>query len=341
MLDFVDIQYAQHLAGRLDRYRIKNTNPYKINFRCPLCGDSKKNRAKARGWLLEKDNKLFYFCHNCGASHAFPNFLKAIDPMAYNDYVAEKYIGKANNTPETATSTLEGTKFAQPKFDHGDPLKKLKKISQLGHSHPVKKYIDIRQIPSKHHYRIYFAPKFKEWINGIVPNKFENIKFDEARIVIPFLDKDRKCFGVSARSMDPDAFLRYITIMFDEVPKLYGLDKVNFNEKYYVVEGAIDSMFLSNAIAMDGADGNTSSLKRAENAVFVFDAEPRNREIHKRMEKIIDAGHSIIIWPQDIPGKDINEMVLSGKISCVESLMRTVTYKGLDAKMKFQQWRRT
>jgi len=341
MLDFVDIQYAQHLAGRLDRYRIKNTNPYKINFRCPLCGDSKKNRAKARGWLLEKDNKLFYFCHNCGASHAFPNFLKAIDPMAYNDYVAEKYIGKANNTPETATSTLEGTKFAQPKFDHGDPLKKLKKISQLGHSHPVKKYIDIRQIPSKHHYRIYFAPKFKEWINGIVPNKFENVKFDEARIVIPFLDKDRKCFGVSARSMDPDAFLRYITIMFDEVPKLYGLDKVNFNEKYYVVEGAIDSMFLSNAIAMDGADGNTSSLKRAENAVFVFDAEPRNREIHKRMEKIIDAGHSIIIWPQDIPGKDINEMVLSGKISCVESLMRTVTYKGLDAKMKFQQWRRT
>jgi hypothetical protein len=141
--------------------------------------------------------------------------------------------------------------------------------------------------------------------------------------------------------MDPDAFLRYITIMFDEVPKLYGLDKVNFNEKYYVVEGAIDSMFLSNAIAMNGADGNTSSLKRAENAVFVFDAEPRNREIHKRMEKIIDAGHSIIIWPQDIPGKDINEMVLSGKISCVESLMRTVTYKGLDAKMKFQQWRRT
>ena len=341
MLDFVDIQYAQHLAGRLDRYRIKNTNPYKINFRCPLCGDSKKNRAKARGWLLEKDNKLFYFCHNCGASHAFPNFLKAIDPMAYNDYVAEKYIGKANNTPETATSTLEGTKFAQPKFDHGDPLKKLKKISQLGHSHPVKKYIDIRQIPSKHHYRIYFAPKFKEWINGIVPNKFENVKFDEARIVIPFLDKDRKCFGVSARSMDPDAFLRYITIMFDEVPKLYGLDKVNFNEKYYVVEGAIDSMFLSNAIAMNGADGNTSSLKRAENAVFVFDAEPRNREIHKRMEKIIDAGHSIIIWPQDIPGKDINEMVLSGKISCVESLMRTVTYKVLDAKMKFQQWRRT
>lgn len=341
MLDFADIQYAQHLAGRLDRYRIKNTNPYRINFRCPLCGDSKTNKSKARGWLLERENKLFYYCHNCGASHIFGNFLKVVDPLAYNDYVAEKFIGKANNTISTETSTLESTKFTEPQFSRSDPLKKLKKISQLEHSHPVKKYIDIRQIPSRHHYRLYFAPKFKEWINGIIPNKFENVKKDEARLVIPFLDKDGKCFGVSARSMDPNAFLRYITIMFEEVPKLYGLDKVNFNEKYYVVEGALDSMFLSNAIAMNGADGNTNSLERVENAVFVFDAEPRNLEIHKRMERIIDNGHSIIIWPHDIPGKDINEMVLSGNISCVESLMRTITYKGLEAKLKFQQWRRT
>jgi hypothetical protein len=141
--------------------------------------------------------------------------------------------------------------------------------------------------------------------------------------------------------MDPDAFLRYITIMFEEVPKLYGLDKVNFNEKYYVVEGALDSMFLSNAIAMNGADGNTNSLERVDNAVFVFDAEPRNLEIHKRMERVIDAGHSIVIWPHNVPGKDINEMVLDGSISCVESLMRTITYKGLEAKLKFQQWKRT
>ena len=337
MLDFIDLQYAQHLAGRLDRYRITHRSPMKINFRCPICGDSKKSKTKARGWLLEKENSLFYFCHNCGASHSFSNFLKVVDPLAYNDYVAEKFIGKANNT---ITSTLEDTKFEQPNFSHGEPLKKLKKISQLEHSHPVKKYIDKRTIPTKHHYRLYFAPRFKEWINGIIPNKFENVKKDEPRLVIPFLDKDRKCFGVSARGFDPDG-LRYITIMFDEVPKIFGLDTVNFQEKYYVVEGALDSMFLSNAVAMAGADGNTNALDHVGNAVFVFDAEPRNKEIHKRMEKIIDAGHQIVIWPNDIEGKDINEMVLSGKISCVESLMRTITYKGLEAKLKFQQWRRT
>src|SRR5210317_1165112 len=97
MLDFVEIQYAQQLAGRLDRYKITNRSPMKINFRCPICGDSKKSKSKARGWLLEKDNSLFYYCHNCGASHSFSNFLKVVDPLAYNDYVAEKFIGKANN----------------------------------------------------------------------------------------------------------------------------------------------------------------------------------------------------------------------------------------------------
>tara|TARA_R110000868_G_scaffold82117_3_gene232027 strand:- start:547 stop:1572 length:1026 start_codon:yes stop_codon:yes gene_type:complete len=341
MIDFVDIQYAQHLSGRLDRFRITNRHPYKINFRCPICGDSQKNKSKARGWLLERDNNLFFYCHNCGESHNFGNFLKAVDPMAYNNYVADKFVGNANTTPKAAVSTLESTTFAQPKFATTSPLKKIKKISQLHHGHPAKKYIDIRQIPSKHQYRIYYTSTFKAWINTIVPNKFENIKKDEARIVIPFLDADGKCFGVSARSMDPEAYLRYITIMFDDVPKIFGLDKVVFSEKYYIVEGALDSMFLSNAVAMAGADGGTAALRCVENAVFVFDAEPRNREIHKRMEKIIDAGHSIVIWPHDIPGKDINEMVLSGKISCVESLMRTITYKGLDAKMKFQQWRRT
>ena len=340
MLDFVEIQYAQQLAGRLDRYKITNRSPMKINFRCPICGDSKKSKSKARGWLLEKDNSLFYYCHNCGASHSFSNFLRVVDPLAYNDYVAEKFIGKANNTISTETSTLEQTKFEQPNFSHRDVLKNLKKISQLDYNHPVKKYIDKRSIPSKHHYRLYFAPRFKEWINGIIPNKFENVKKDEPRLVIPFLDKDRKCFGVSARGFDPEG-LRYITIMFDDVPKIFGLDKVNFNEKYYVVEGALDSMFLSNAVAMAGADGNTNALKMVDNAVFVFDAEPRNREIHKRMERIIDAGHSIVIWPNDVPGKDINEMVLDGSISCVESLMRTITYKGLEAKLKFQQWKRT
>jgi hypothetical protein len=210
----------------------------------------------------------------------------------------------------------------------------------LNWNHPIKKYIEKRKIPANQHYRLYYTPKFKGWINSIVPNKFEKVGKDEPRLVIPFLDDKKRVFGVSARGFDPNG-IRYITIMFDDRPKIFGLDTVDFNRQYYVVEGAIDSFFVKNSVAMAGADGNTSALLRAsENAVFVFDAEPRNREIHKRMEKIIDAGYKICIWPSNVPGKDINEMYLNG-LTNVESVIRENVFKGLEAKLKFMEWRKT
>jgi hypothetical protein len=338
MAEFIDIQYAQMLSGRLEHFKIKHTNPYKINFRCPICGDSTKNRSKARGWLLERDNKFSYYCHNCGASQSFNFFLKTVDPLLFNDYITEKFVANTH-TKDTKEVNTEQFKSEAVVFN-ADPLKKIKKISQLEHDHPVKRYIVKRQIPPHQHYRLYFAPKFKAWINEIIPNKFdpEKIGKDEPRLVIPFIDENGKCFGVSARSFDPKTTLRYISILFDNRPKIFGLDKVNLNEPYYIVEGAIDSMFLSNAISMNGAEGNGNSAN--ENAIYVFDAEPRNKEIHARMEKVIKNGHKICIWPTDVPGKDINEMYLNG-LKDVEKIIENNTYSGLQAELKFMAWRKT
>lgn len=339
MIDFVDVQYAQSLAGRMERFKVTRTNPYRINFRCPLCGDSQKSRTKARGWLLEKDNNFYYYCHNCGASQSFSYFLKQVDPLAFKDYVSDKFINKTKK-PD-GESTLDKTTFEAPQFDNKTALKSIKKVSQLDWNHYAKVYIAKRLIPSAQHYRLYYAPKFKTWINSIIPDKFASVEKDEPRLVIPFFDENKKIFGVSARCFKPDSSLRYITIMFEDRPKIFGLDSVNFNQPYYVVEGAFDCMFLNNAVAMAGADGNTDSLKNvAENAIFVFDAEPRNKEIHKRMEKIINQGYKICIWPNNLPGKDINEMVLNGHNN-IEETIRNNVYKGLEAKMKFTFWKKT
>lgn len=336
MVDFVDIQYARHLAARLDNFRIRSTNPYKINFRCPLCGDSQKSRSKARGWLLERDNSFFYYCHNCGASQSFAFFLKNVDPLSYNNYIAEKFIKKDNQTKLVSVPQ----KFDIPKTHKNDPLKLIKKVSQLEWDHPIKKYIQKRQIPANQHYKLYYAGKFKTWINQIIPDKFSNPGKDEPRLVIPFLDKYKKVFGVSARGFDPNG-IRYITIMFEDRPKIFGLDTVDFNKQYYVVEGAIDSLFIQNAVAMAGADVNLNALENIqENAIFVFDAEPRNKEIHKRMEKVIDSGYKICIWPTNMPGKDINEMYLNG-LTNIANTIKQNTYKGLEAKLKFTEWRKT
>ena len=58
------------------------------------------------------------------------------------------------------------------------------------------------------------------------------------------------------------------------------------------------------------------------------------------MEKIIDRGYSICIWPNDLPGKDINEMVLNGHKN-IEETIRNNVYKGLEAKMKFTFWKKS
>jgi transcription elongation factor Elf1 len=336
MVDFVELKYATMLSNRLERFKIKNTNPYKINFRCHVCGDSQKSKIKARGWLLESNttHTFTYFCHNCGVSQSFTNFLKNLDNMLYNDYITEKYIDKRKS--EEKIVTKQENSFTTPKPVFGDPLQKIKKISQLSADHPVKQYIQKRQIPSAQHYRLYYAPKFMTWINSIIPNKFEKFEKDHPRLILPFIDEKGKCFGVSARGFDPNG-LRYISIMFEDKPKIFGLDKVNFNKKYYIVEGALDSLFLNNAIAMAGADGNTHFLPA--NGVFVFDNEPRNKEIHKRIEKLIRDGKSVCIWPSNIQQKDINDMILAG-LQNIEKIIDANTFTGLEAKLKLMSWRK-
>lgn len=337
MVDFVDLQYAMMLSNRLNLFKVKSTNPYKINFRCPVCGDSQKSKYKSRGWLLEDEkNALRYHCFNCGASLGFRGFLKTVDQMMYNEYVTDKF-KQDTISGQAVKPTIE---FKKPVFKDTGHLKKIKKISQLQHDHPVRQYIDKRQIPTDQHYRLYYAPKFKTWINSIIPNKFPENQKDEPRLILPFFDQKGNLFGVSARGFDPNG-LRYITIMFDETKdKIFGLDKVDFTKPYFVVEGAIDSLFLNNAIAMAGADGNIGGLTNIENATFVFDAEPRNTEIRKRMEKLIGQGRQVCIWPHNLPGKDINEMILNG-VSDIEKIIRENTYRGLEGQLRLSAWRKT
>ena len=342
-MNHIDLKYASFLAARVENFKIKSHTPYKANFRCPLCGDSQKSKQKARGWVLEKDNSALYYCHNCGASLSLRNFLKTIDMGLYNDYVVDIALEKGYRVKEEIKPLkgLETLVHKQPKFrKKGSPLLKIKKIGSLRVDHPARKYLESRKIPVNQHYRLYYASKFNAWTNSLIPDKLKE-EYDIPRLVIPFIDKHGEVFGYTGRAFDPNA-LRYVTIMLDEnMPKIFGLDKVDFSHKYYVVEGGLDSLFLNNAVAMAGADGNASGLDNTENAVFVFDNEPRNKEIVARMEKALDKGYKVCIWPSNIDDKDVNDMVLSDvKPVDVQMIIDMNTYSGLQGKLKLSEWRR-
>ncbi len=123
----------------------------------------------------------------------------------------------------------------------------------------------------------------------------------------------------------------------ESAPKIYGLDDINTGETVYVTEGPFDSTFIPNSIAMCGADGDVSKWG-ITNPVWIYDNEPRNRQIVERLAATIDRGDRVVIFPKNILEKDINDMYLSGQN--VQRVVESNIYQGLEAKLKLQDWKR-
>lgn len=336
---YIDTKYIGLITSRLDRLKRKG-NSY--NFRCPICGDSHTNRSKARGYIYQRGDEMLFYCHNCHASMRFGNFLKFLDPELHKEYVQERFVEKHNPIP---VPEHDITKIVKPRYLIDSPLKDLRKISQLDWDHPAKRYVQNRLIPTRQHAKLFYVPRFKKWVNKFIPDKFdlENSE-DEPRLIIPFIDETGYCYGVQGRSFKKDG-IRYITIIFDdERPKVFGLDTVDYDKPIYVTEGPIDSMFLPNAIAMAGSDSvnviDSMDIDKGK-ITFVYDNEPRNKEIVRIMEKVIDKGYNVCFWPEHIVQKDINDMILNGlKQEDVKLIIDNNTYKELQAKMKMVTWRK-
>ena len=322
-MDLVDSKYIGLVSSRLQKFKRVKDNLY--NFRCPICGDSQKNKNKTRGYIYQVKNNTNFKCHNCGASMSFNNFVKTIDPTLHKQYTLEKF--KEGHTGRNFVVEAPKLEFTKPVFKKSINLPKAS-------SDPVaKEYLVNRKIdPDK----FYFADKFMEWTNT-QKRTFDTITRDESRIVIPMYDSDKNLIGFQGRALGK-SFTKYITVMLDEeAPKVYGLDSIDKTSPVYITEGPFDSTFIRNSIAMCGADADISSWG-ISNPVWVYDNEPRNREIVERIRKTIDGGDSIVIWPTNIEQKDINDMVLAGHD--VMSMLELNTYSGLQAKIKFNNWKK-
>jgi len=322
-MDLIDSKYIGLVSSRLQKFKRVKADLY--NFRCPICGDSQRNKNKTRGYFYSVKNNTNFKCHNCGSSLSFNNFLKKIDSNLHSQYTIEKF-----------KEGFTGKNFVveEPKFEFSKPsFSKKLDLPKASTNELAKRYLEKRKLnPDK----FYFADKFQEWVNTQKPT-FSSIVKDESRIVIPLYTREGEVFGFQGRSLGPNN-VKYITVILDEsIPKLYGLNKVDTNKTVYIVEGPFDSEFVENGIAMCGADVDITSCN-FNDVVYVFDNEPRNREICNRMGKIIENGSKIIIWSRSILQKDINDMVIAGHN--VMDVLKSNTYSGLEAKVKFIEWKK-
>tara|TARA_E500000081_G_C6103286_1_gene338685 strand:+ start:260 stop:1069 length:810 start_codon:yes stop_codon:yes gene_type:complete len=262
------------------------------------------------------------------------NFIKFLDSKLYSEYLLERYKGSAPATPKP----LKQFDF-KPKFEQTNILEGLKKISELDLKHPARQYVEKRLIPPQYYDILYYCNKFHTYANKIKPDTFP-LQYDHPRLVIPFYDVSGNLFAFQGRAFGKEQ-PKYITIKLDEnKQKIYGLERINYQQEIFVVEGPIDSLFIDNSIAAAGAD--LKSLRTdINNVTYIFDNEPRNKEIVKRMYEAVERDYKIVIWPDTITQKDINEIIQSGVSKDeLQTIISTNTFSKLEALTRLNAYKR-
>jgi transcription elongation factor Elf1 len=338
----VDSKYVRLMSFRLRNFKQKND--YLWNFSCPICGDSKKNKTKARGYVYRKLNDLFYTCHNCGAGLSLGNFIKHVDESLYKEYSLERYTSGKTNNSKLANTILNITPTRFDKLEKAKTFEHAEWCDKLPEGHFCLDYLKHRKIDKSHYERLLFTQNYKQFVDALIPNHGKQL-LDDARLVIPFYDAYNELIAVSGRALvTSDKTLRYVTIRTKESTDklIFGMDRVNRSKDVYIVEGPLDSLFIDNCVA--SGDANLTLAAKSISVgkkILIFDNEPRNKEVMKLMQNAIKLDHFVVIWPDNLIGKDINEMIMNGKTKTeIQSIISSNSFKGLEAQAKFTFWKK-
>ena len=350
---YIDRKYLLLNSFKLERFAQKKDDLF--NFRCPYCGDSKKNKLKARGYIYRKNNDYFYTCHNCHTSTTFSKFLKYIDSQSYSQYILERYTNGENghSNYQKPSFDLSGPKASEIFSGEGNVLSDnqrqsrpnirdcsfegLVSINELEPEHYARQYIEGRKIPQQYWNEIFFTEKYKEFLDIAFPNHGKEDVPNDDRIVLFYTDKEGNITNVTGRALG-ESKVRYCTIKLTDDKKLFGVHRLQSDKPTYVLEGQFDSFFIENSVAT--GDSNLGSFDAAE-AILIYDNEPRNKEIVKQINKAIKNDRYVVLFPDSIPFKDINEMIVGGMSQeQIMSIIKENTFQGLTATLKFVEWKK-
>ena len=332
----IDSKYLGLLSPRLDRF--KRVRDYLWNFRCPICGDSRRNLSKARGYVYRKKTDLFYKCHNCAQGLYLGNLIKEIDPNLHKEYVMERYTSGETGKRKSKAPEF---KFEPPKFKSKKTIIHLPSIGSLPKEHYARVYYEGRMIPNHFMDKIFYAEDFKKWAQSVCQVDYSTLMSGEPRLVIPFFDRDNKLIGAQGRALR-ESKIRYVTIKVHEnAPKVFGLERWNSKNHTYLVEGPIDSLFLPNCLAMAGGDMRDNDFLNKSKTTIIFDNEPRNYEVWNKMKVLLQKGWKVVVWPDSVACKDINDMVLASiKESRLVEIINKNTYSGQRGEWEARRWNR-
>ena len=337
---WLEKKYLNMVSPYLDMAKWINENTF--NHRCPYCGDSQKNTYKARGYHFVKEQSLIYKCHNCGKSTSSVNFIKDNYPAIHKEYLKE-WLSEQGKKPVQKMPDSSYFKFT-PRTDilntTTDDLKSV--ATKVTEDANARNYLLNRKIPEFMMKDIWFVEN-AEVLSKLSPKYKDRVLGTDPRIILPFYNENGKLIGVTGRAIN-DSPLRYLTLRFqDDVPLIFNLNNVDKTKTIYVTEGPIDSLFLPNSIAVAGSDFKKISEDIKDNAILIYDNEPRNKQIIKKIEEVITLGYRVCIWNDKRISqcKDINDMIRSGLSEYeVKDIIDKCTVKGLSARLQLKEYKR-
>lgn len=291
-------KYREFLEKIVEPGSIEPSGPTKLIFRCPICGDSKKNKRKKRGFLLtSSDGKSTVGCLNCDYRASFYYFLKENYPNHYKDWLMDVLFIDGNyvkNQEEEVVHTC------YVNYDQFIPLS-TKSDSEIRKT--AIKLINKRRLP-RHIARGWLYAEEGTYAN---------------RLIIPYYLKDGSFKYFEARDLTGKSFMKYRfpTAMAQE---FYNIGFIDKTKDYFVFEGAMDSSFVRNSVATGGASKLARFFDEIDqmfhkNAIIVFDGD--NDGIKKSL-LMLKRGYRVFVWNSDMMrfakgGKiDLNELVMNG-----------------------------
>jgi len=270
------------------------------NFRCNVCGDSKKSRSKKRGYILKRKKPWMYFCHNCFYKKPVVYWMKEFFPIHYRDYYRD---------------------LVRSKKPHKKPIPKIKnpKVKKRNAEKEQTKFF----IPIKKGITPPFAKAIRLCINRNIPEDIWSKWFVATggtynnRLIIPFFDDKGKIYYYQGRALYDYITPKYLSRK-GKHNSIYNYYTVDDNRPVVVLEGPIDSIFVENSIAVTGVKIEEPLLKKFKQKRFMIDYDAQTPETKAKTIELLTKGEYVFCWQKfikkyQLPKKnkwDVNDVLL-------------------------------
>lgn len=306
VVQFVSTVLRKKFHDNFEKQQVDDSNDRKLNFACPICGDSHKKSSKKRGNLYFDTEA--YKCFNDGC----------MAYMSLSEFIAKMSKEHGIMLPSFAVD-IEYTAVPRQKRTENPLLRFLTSDTSELVTIPeiINRFSLVRLDQSE------TTPNATEYIhrrNLHLIDDYGDVLYadhsDNKVIIVNFDRRSGKLLGLSIRSLDPNAERKYIIKSYTDIANIYlqrEIDKdlvddanflnnyfnilnVNFSKPISLTEGQFDSLFVRNCIATTGVTKARSVLPSlgAKNKIrILFDKDKGGKN---EMMTLIKQGYSVLLW---------------------------------------------